>query len=200
MCMLTLLHFHPTLALSDTASVNMTISSQNIQNGSLLTLTATCDPIVGANTLRDLKCKYSDPAGGTATVLTAYNSFKKQIVKRTSLSAYNKARFNITSPGNPMILVFSPITFDDEKRVFSCTLEYYDPDGNFQTPITSEQHRLENVYSEWLLFSFMLLSLFVYYLIENTMLFCCFFEIVQNDLSVYFDVVSILVWHSLALT
>ena len=89
MCLLILLHFHPTLALRDAASVNVTISPQNIQNGSLLILTATFDPIVGANTLRDLVCKYGDPAGGAPTDLTAYNSFKKQIVKEASLSAYN---------------------------------------------------------------------------------------------------------------
>ena len=148
MSMLILLHFHPTLALSDTTSVNVSISSQNIQNGSLLILKATFDPTVGANTFNDLRCKYSDPAGGTVTVLTAYNTVKKQIVKGPSLSAYNKARVNITSPGNPMILVISPITFEDEKRLFSCDLRYYDAGGNFQLDIKSEQHRLENVYSE----------------------------------------------------
>ena len=53
-----------------------------------------------------------------------------------------------------MILVIPPITFDDEKRLFSCTLRYYDAGGNLQPDITSEQHRLENVYSEWLLLQF----------------------------------------------
>ena len=154
MYMLILLHFHSTLASSDAASVNVTISSQNIQNGSLLMLTATFDPAVDRNTFKDLICKYSDPAGGAPTDLTAYNSFNKQIVKEASLSAYNKARVNITSPGNPMILVISPITFDDEQILFYCTLKYYDADGNLQPAITSELLRLENVYSEWLVLQF----------------------------------------------
>ena len=154
MYLLILLRFHPTLALNNTASVNVTISSQNIQNGSLLILTATFDPAVDRSTFKDLICKYSDPAGGAPTDLTTYNSFKKQIVKEASLSGYNRARVNITSPGNPMSLVISPITLDDEKRVFSCTLEYYDAGGTLQLPITSEKHRLENVYSEWMLLQF----------------------------------------------
>ena len=154
MCMLILFHFHPTLALSDTASVNVTISSQNIQNGSLLTLTATCDPTVGGNRFVDLSCKYRDSAGGTATDLTEYNFHKKQIIKQTGLSTYNKARVNITSPGNPMVLVLSPITFDDEKRLFYCSLKYADAALNTQRPIISELHRLENVYSECLLLQF----------------------------------------------
>ena len=149
-----LLHFHPTLASSDAVSVNVTISSQNIQNGSLLTLTVTCDPTVGASTFSDLICTYSDPAGGAPTDLTKYNFAKKQIVKEPSLSGYNRERVNITSPVNPMVLVISPITFDDEKRLFYCVLIYYDADGNLQPAITSEQLRLENVYSEWLLLQF----------------------------------------------
>ena len=152
--MLILLHFHPTLGLSNAASVNVTISSQNIQNGSLLTLTATCDPIVGASTFADLRCKYSDPAGGTATILTEYNFFQKKIIKDPSLSGYSRERVNITSPFNPMVLVISPITFDDEKRQFDCVLSYADALGNVQPAIPSEQHRLENVYSEWLLLQF----------------------------------------------
>ena len=152
--LLILLHFHPTPALSDTASVNVSISSQNIQNGSLLTLTATCDPIVAASTFADLRCKYSDPAGVATTDLTAYNHIKRQMIKDPSLSAYNRARVNITSRVSPMILVISPITFDDEKRLFYCEIRYTDADGNVQPAITSEQHRLENVYSESLLLQF----------------------------------------------
>ena len=154
MRMLIILHFHPTLALSDAASVNVTISSQNIENGSLLTLTATCNPIVGANTFVDLRCKYSDPAGSTATDLTQYNFIKKQVIKDVGLSEYNKVRVNITSPVNPLVLVISPITFDDEKRLFYCDLRYADAAGNVQPSKESEQHRLENVYSEWLLLQF----------------------------------------------
>ena len=154
MYMLILLHFHPTLALSDTASVNVTISSQNIQNGSVLTLTATCDPIVGARTFADLRCIYSGPAGVGATGLTEYNFFQKKIIQDVSLSAYNRERVNITSPVNPMVLVISPITFEDEKKLFYCILRYADAYGNVQPAITSEQHRLENVYSEWLLLQF----------------------------------------------
>ena len=150
MHMLILLHLHPTLALSDAASVNVTISSQNIQNGSVLTLTATCDPIVGASRFVDLVCKYSDPAGGAATDLTEYYFVRKHIIKETSLSAYNRARVNITSPVNPIVLVISPITFDDENRLFYCILKHADAVGNLQPFITSEQHRLENVYSECL--------------------------------------------------
>jgi len=134
-------------ALSDAASVNVTISSQNVQNGSLLTLTATYDPIVGASTFADLRCKYSDPTGVVATDLTQYNFGKGQIVKEPTLSAYDKARVNIASLNNTLVLVISPITFDDEKRLFYCVLKYYDADFNLQPPITSEQHRLENVYS-----------------------------------------------------
>ena len=154
MYILILLHFHPTLALSDAVSVNVTISSQNIQNGSLLTLTATCDPNVGASTFSDLICKYSDPAGGAPTDITKYNFPKKQIVKEPSLTGYNRERVNITSPVNPVVLVISPISFDDEKRLFHCVLIYYDADGNLQPPIKSEHHRLENIYSECLLLQF----------------------------------------------
>ena len=154
MYLLILPHFYPTLALSEAASVNVTISSQNIQNGSSITLTATCDPIVRASTFADLVCKYSDPAGVAVTDLTKYSFFKREIIKDTGLSAYNKARVNITSPLNPMVLVISPITFDDEKRLFYCELRYVDTDGIEQPPISSEQQRLENVYSEWLLLQF----------------------------------------------
>ena len=136
--------------MSHAALVNVTISSQNIQNGSLLTLTATCDPLVGASTFADLRCKYSNPAGRTPTDLTKYNFLQKKISKEPGLSGYKRARVNITSPRNPLVLVISPITFDDEKRVFYCIMNYYDADSNEQ-PVTSEQHRLENVYSECLL-------------------------------------------------
>ena len=186
MCMLILLHFHPILALSDTASVNVTISSQNIQNGSLLTLTATCDPIVGANTFVDLICKYSDPAGGAPTDLTKYNFIKKQIIKDPSLTAYIRARVNITSPGNPMVLEISPITFDDEKRQFYCVLSYYDTDGNVQPPITSEKHRLENVYSEWLFLQFFC---YFHYLHNNFFkTLCCskLFEMISRYILMFF--------------
>ena len=151
---LILLHFHPTLALNDAASVNVSISSQNIQNGSLLTLTATCDPTVGASTFVDLRCRYSDPAGVASTDLTQYNFIKTKVIKDAGLSKYNSARLNITSPVNPMVLVISPITFDDEKKLFYCLLNYADALGNVQPAITSEQLRLENVYSEWLLLQF----------------------------------------------
>ena len=154
MYMLILFHFNPTLALSDAASVNVTISSQNIQNGSSLTLTATCNPTVGANTFLDLICKYSDPARGTPTGLTKYNYIKRQVRKDPSMTAYNKARVNVTSTVHPIVLVISPITFDDERRLFYCVLSYGDAAGNEQPLITSEQHRLENVYSEWLLLQF----------------------------------------------
>ena len=153
MYILILLHFHPTLALSDAASVNVTISSQNIQNGSLLTLTATCDPAVSASTFVDLVCRYSDPAGGAPTDLTKYFFIDRQIIKEPSLSAYNKARVNITSNVSPMVLIMSPITFDDEKRLFYCVLTYVDADRNPHA-LASKQYRLENVYSEWLLLQF----------------------------------------------
>ena len=154
MYMLILLHFHPTLASSDAASVNVTISSQNIQNGSSLTLTATFNRTHGAYALFDLRCKFSDPAGGAPTDLTTYNYINRQIIKNPSLTAFDRARLNITSPVNPMVLAISPITFDDEKRLFYCALKYADADGNLHPDITSEQHRLENVYSEWLLLQF----------------------------------------------
>ena len=144
----TTIHFYLTIALIEAASVNVTLSSQNIQNGSSLTITAACDPIVRANTFADLVCRYSDPAGGETTDLTKYNFIKRKVIKEPSLSPYNKARVNITSPVSPISLAISPITFDDEKRLFYCILFYADTLGNIQPAITSEQHRLENVYSE----------------------------------------------------
>ena len=144
-----LIHFHLALALSDAASVNVTISSQHIQNGSLLTLAAAYDPSIGTFTFSDLQCEYSDPAGGAPTRLTVHNIFLRQIVKEPALSAYNKARINITSAGNPMVLVISPITFEDEKRLFYCNLRFYGPDGNFMPPTQSGQYMLENVYSKF---------------------------------------------------
>ena len=146
--------FYFTIALSDAASVNVTTSSPNIQNGSSLTLTAAFDPTIGEAALISMRCEYSDPAGGAPTRLTFYNALKKQIVKEAGLSAYITARVNITSNGNPMVLVISPITFEDEKRLFYCILRYYDPDGNLQPPLRSEQYRLENVYSKYLLIYF----------------------------------------------
>ena len=130
------------LELSDAVSVNLTLSSQNIRNGSSLTLTAEFDPALGENALNDLQC-------GADKRLTEYNRFLRKITINSRLSLNDSARLSITSSGSTMSLVISPITFDDEKKTFNCILSYYDPGGTLLTMV-SRQHRLENVYSKLL--------------------------------------------------
>ena len=136
--------------MGDAASVNVTISNQTIQNGSSLTFTATYDPTIGQRTFNNLECDYTDSTGGSPTRLTEYSSFNSEIIIERSLSAADKARLNITSPVNPMVLVISPIMFSDEKRLFYCNLKYFDSVGN-PLILESQRHRLENVYSKYTL-------------------------------------------------
>ena len=136
--------------MTETASINVTISSPDIRNGSSINLTATFDPTVGDSTLKDMVCEYTKPGGGTPnTRLTTYHTGVKQIVPSSTLTASESARLTIVSSGNPMVLTIAPIIFEDEKRQFFCTLDYYS--GLPVINIKSEQHTLENVYSKLLI-------------------------------------------------
>ena len=127
----------------------MTLSSQNVENGSSINITAKFDPTIGSNFLRDMLCVYTHPGGGI-TRLTTYDSFySKKIVIIPSLPASELARLSIVSSVNQTVLTISPITFEDEKRQFYCAVEYY-PGLPFSA-IRSEQYMLENVYSKFLL-------------------------------------------------
>ena len=134
----------------ETASINVKISSPDIQNGSSISMTATFDPTVGNSSFKDLNCEYTKPGGGTPnTRLTTYHTGVKQIIPDSSLSASELARLTIVSPFSPMVPTITPIVLEDEKRKFFCTLEYYS--GLAAISIESEQHTLENVYSKLLI-------------------------------------------------
>ena len=134
----------------ETASINVNISSPDIQNGSSINMTAAFDPTVGNSSLKDVICQYTKPGGGTPnTRLTTYHIGAKQIIPALTLPASVSARLKIALSGNPMVLTIAPITFEDEKRQFFCTLEYYI--GLSAFIIRSKQHTLENVYSKFLI-------------------------------------------------
>ena len=134
----------------ETASINVNISSPDIQNGSSISITATFDPTVGNNSLKDVICEYTQPGGGTPnTRLTTYHTGVKQIIPDAFLAASESARLTIVLSRNPLLLTIAPITFEDEKRQFFCTLEYYN--GPAIINIKSEQYTLENVYSKLLI-------------------------------------------------
>ena len=134
----------------ETASINVTISSPDIQNGSSIKMTATFDPTVGDVNLKDVVCEYTQPGGGPPnTRLTTYHTGLNQIVPSSTLTATESARLTVVLSGNPMVLTVDPIAFEDEKRQFFCTLEYYS--GLPIINIKSEQHTLENVYSKLLI-------------------------------------------------
>ena len=134
----------------ETASINVTISSPDIQNGSSINMTAAFDPTVGDSNLKDVVCEYTKPSGGTPhTRLATYHAGVKQIIPSSSIKASESARLAIVSSGNPMVLTIAPITFKDEKRQFFCTVEYYS--GLVAISKESEKHTLENVYSKLLI-------------------------------------------------
>jgi len=127
------------IKLSDAASVNLTLSSHNVQDGSSLILTAEFDPALGESAFNDLQC-------GADKRFTKYNSSLRMITIHPDLSPSDSKRLNITASGRTMVLVISPITFGDEKTSFNCILWYNNSGGTLQS-IASKQHRLENVYS-----------------------------------------------------
>ena len=134
----------------ETASIDVKISSPDIQNGTSICMTATFEPTVGNSSLRDLICQYTQPGGGAPiTRLTSYRPGFNLIIPAATLTASESARLTIVSPFNPMVLTIAPIAFEDEKRQFFCTLEYYI--GRPAFSIRSEQHTLENVYSKLLI-------------------------------------------------
>ena len=128
------------LELSDAASVNLTLSSHNVQIGSSLILTAEFDPALGESAFNDLLC-------GADKRFTIYNSSLRMITIHPGLSPSDSARLNITASGRTMVLVISPITFDDEKKSFNCIL-WYNNSGGKLVATASKPHRLENVYSK----------------------------------------------------
>ena len=134
----------------ETASINVTFSSPDIQNGSSISMTATFDPTVGNSSLSDVVCQYTQPGGGPPnTRLTNYHNGANQMIPAATLTASESARLTLVSTGNPMMLTIAPITFEDEKRKFFCTLKYYV--GLSAVIIRSKQHTLENVYSKFLI-------------------------------------------------
>ena len=148
--------------MMETASINFTISSPDIQNGSSINMTAAFDPTVGDINLKDVVCEYTQPGGGTPnTRLTSYDTRFHEVGPATSLTAFESARLTIVSPFNPMVLTIAPITFKDEKRMFFCILEYYN--GRPAFSIKSEQHILENVYSKLLIQLFIPIIVLIHY-------------------------------------
>ena len=133
--------------MGETASINVTLSSHNIQNGTSMNLTAAFDPTVGSVFLSDMSCRYIKPGESGYTAITRYNTVEKRIMFHPSLSSSQRSRMNIMSSGNPMILTISNIIFTDEKTTFYCHLIFFDNLGNFQS-MDSDNQILENVYSE----------------------------------------------------
>ena len=126
--------------------MNATISSQNIRNGTSIDITAAFD--VGSNTLNNIRCGYTSPGGSSITPLTTYNIILKVFQIDPSLDSAYRSRLNLTSPGNPMLLSISPVTFEDEKRTFYCVLQYYDGVGTLHT-LESQKIILDNVYCKY---------------------------------------------------
>ena len=135
------------LALGETASITVTLSSHNIQNGTSMNLIAAFDPAVGNSSLFDVSCRYIPPSGGAFITITKYNTRKNEIIFDTGLSSSQRSRMSITSSGNAMILTISNIIFSDEKTSYYCHLAYYDSDDNLVS-MDSNTQILENVYSE----------------------------------------------------
>ena len=125
--------------------MNVTLSSENVRNGTSMSLTASFDPNTGSSRLDDLECGYLNPASGLILSFTKYNRVLTKLELKNSLPSAMKARLSMISSGNPMVLNISQITFVDEKRAFFCVLHYYDSLGN---PFNTESKRitLDNVY------------------------------------------------------
>ena len=134
----------------EAASLNVTFYKQNIENGSAIRITAAYDPHITSSRFEDLMCTYSDPDGGAPTRFTKYNRVLGRIVFAVPRPS-DSGRWKIMSAFNPMVFVISPVTFTDEKRQFSCKLEYYDAAKSLKS-IISEKYTLENVYSKIFLF------------------------------------------------
>ena len=127
----------------------MTLSSQNVQNGTSIRLTAVFDPPIGNANFDDLSCGYTKPDGTGFTLLAKYNSHSSRlrVEVNSALSQSLQARLNVSAATNPMMLDISSITFGDEKRQFYCTLDYFDASLNI-VPLESQRDILENVYSK----------------------------------------------------
>ena len=111
-------------------------------------MTAAFNPTLGDAKLNDVECGYTQPDGSGFTRITKYNSFLGKMEYYASFPVAERSRVNLTSSGNPVILTISPVTFDDEKRLFYCILISYNDDGTSQNT-ESQKQPLENVYSEF---------------------------------------------------
>ena len=147
----TFVHFNLLLfvVLGKTASINVTISSQNVLNGASITLTAVSDPAPGTDYINDFQCGYTEPDGTEFTQLTTYHTHpsRLRVEVNTALPSSLQARLTISSARNPVILDITSITFADEKRQFYCVLYYYDASFNILVE-RSQKHTLEIVYSK----------------------------------------------------
>ena len=139
--------YNSILALGETASINVTLSSRSIQNGTSMNLTAAFDPTVGSGLLSDVSCRYINPGESGYIAITKYNTRKTEIIFDAGLSSSQRSRMSITSSGNATILTISNIIFSDEKTSYYCHLAYYDSDDNLLS-MNSNTQILENVYSE----------------------------------------------------
>ena len=142
-----LIIYLPLLVVSgDAASVNVTISRQNVQNGTSITLTAVSDPPTGTADVNSFQCGYTEPDGSGFTQLTTYHSHpsRLRVEVNTALPLSLQERLNISSARNPVILDISSITFADERRQFYCILHYYDASLNILIK-TSQKHTLESI-------------------------------------------------------
>ena len=128
----------------------MTLSSQNIQNGSSLDILAKFDPAIGTSNFNNVYYSYSISGEAGSKRLTSYLISRKRIVINSALPSSEFSRLTIASSANQTVLTISPITFDDEKRVFFCSLEYI-VSGSILITIRSRLHTLENVYSKLLI-------------------------------------------------
>ena len=137
------------VVLGASLSINVNISSQNVQNGASIRLTAVPDPAIGTANFSDLQCGYTEPDGTAFTQLTQYNAhpLRKYMEVYAGVASSLRPRLNLVSSTNPMILDISSITFGDEKRQFYCKLFYYDASLSIASLI-SQNHTLENVYSK----------------------------------------------------
>ena len=120
----------------------MRLSSPYIQNGSTLRLNITLDPPVGDKNFIQFGLLVG-PSGSTRIQWLVYNANINNITIAPDLASSEKARLHLISAYNPTLLDISPITFNDEGKMF---MGYFQYNQSFTYKGTAT-HRLDTIYS-----------------------------------------------------
>ena len=130
------------LASVESASIDVGLSSPYIQNGSTLRLNITLDPPAGDRNLIQYGPLFSLSIT-TLTQLLVYNASINHITIAPDLASSEKARLHLISAHNPILLDISPVTFNDEGKMFLSYLQY-NQSFTFQGRAV---YRLDTIYS-----------------------------------------------------